>query len=170
MSDNILPGTEGKQNQKTFVENQDRLNSYFEHSRQHAEKHHSVTQKFINDGQLKTMLNTKENKVEQWIFTVKSSLAIDPKNLPQNLELVVDTNSNVVFLVDTEGNILFLPKQLTKEVNRYFPSKSRSIQGIGKGVVHPIGSTDITLKLGDLNTIKHTFSILQESGNMVSLV
>ena len=58
------------------------------------------------------MLNTKESKVQQWIFTVKKAPAIDP---------IVNTNSNVVFLVDTGSEISIPPKQLTNGVNRYFP-------------------------------------------------
>ena len=160
-----MQAKEGKQSQKLFVENQYRENSDFENSRRHAEKLLLVTQKFINDRQLKTVLNTKESKVQKWMFTVKRAPTVDSKDLPQNLQFVVDTSSNVVFLLGTGSEISILPKQLTNGVNRYFLPQSRTIQGIGKGVVHPVGSAEITLKLGNLNAIKHTFWILQELGN-----
>ena len=35
----------------------------------------------------------------------------------------------------------------------------------GIGIVHPIGSADVTLKLVDLNPIKHNFWVMQEPGN-----
>ena len=146
VSDNIVQATEGKQSQKTFVEKQDKKNSDFENSRRHAEKSLPVTQKFINERQLKTVPNTKESIVQKWIFTVKRAPAIDPKDLPKNLQFVVDTNSNVVFLVDTGSEISILLKQLTNGVNRNFPPQSSTIQEIGKGVVH-------------------LFWILQEPGN-----
>ena len=39
------------------------------------------------------------------------------------------------------------------------------VQEIGNGIIYPIGSADITLKLGDLNPIKHNFWVMQEPGN-----
>ena len=72
---------------------------------------------------------------------------------------MVDNDSNVVFLMDTGSEISILPKKLTNWVNKYFPPQSRVVQGIGNGIIHPIGSADITLKLSDLNPIKHNFTV-----------
>ena len=68
----------------------------------------------------------------------------------------------MVFLVDTGSEISILPKELTNGVNRYFPPQSIAIQGIGNGVVHPIGSADIEIKLGDLGPKNHNFWIIRE--------
>ena len=104
-------------------------------------------------------------KVQKSTFKINKFPAINPNDLAQNLQFVTDTESNVVFLIDTGSEISMLPKKLTNGVNQYFPPQSRSIQGIGNNIVHPIGSADVTLHLGNLSPIKHTFWVLQEPGN-----
>ena len=96
-------------------------------------------------------------KVQKSTFKINKFPAINPNDLAQNLQFVTDTESNVVFLIDTGSEISMLPKKLTNGVNQYFPPQSRSIQGIGNNIVHPIGSADVTLHLGNLSPIKHTF-------------
>ena len=44
------------------------------------------------------------------IYSKKGLPTIDPKDLQQNLQFVVDTNSNVVFMVDTGNELSILPK------------------------------------------------------------
>ena len=140
---------------------------------------HDVTKKptvRIARAALKVEANGSENvhtraamaprgKVQKSTFTMNNTPAINPKDLPQSLQFVVDTKTNVVFLIDTGSEISMLAKKLTSGVNKYFPPQSRAIQGIGNSVVHPIGSADVTLHLGNLNPIKHTFWVLQEPGN-----
>ena len=113
----------------------------------------------------KVSLKADETISAKWTFTINQIPAINPKNLPQNLQFVVDNDSNVVFLVDTGSEISILPKQLTNAVDRYFPPQSRVVQGIGNGIIHPIGCADIILSVGDLDPIKHNFWVMQESGN-----
>ena len=78
---------------------------------------------------------------------------------------MLENDSNVVFLLDTGSETNILPKELTNGVNRYFPPQSKMVQEIENGKIHSIGSAYITLRLGDLNPIKHNFWVMQESGN-----
>ena len=44
-----------------------------------------------NDRQLKTVINAEKSKVQKWKFSINRDPAINPKDLPQNLQFVVDT-------------------------------------------------------------------------------
>ena len=96
----------------------------------------------------KTSYKINTSGVQKWAF------AINPKDLPQNLQFMVDNDSNLVFLLETGSEISILPKELTNGINKYFSPQSRVVQGIGNGIIYPIGRADVTLKLGNLNPIK----------------
>ena len=103
---------------------------------------------------------SSENK---WTFQLTKFPAPNPKNLPQNLLFVVDSETNVVFLIDSGSEISILPKELTNGVNKYFLPQSRAIQGFGNKTTHPIGSVDVELHLGGLEPIHHSFWVTQET-------
>ena len=105
--------------------------------------------------------NSDENSVNKWTFQLTKFPAPNPKNLPQNLLFVADSNTNVIFLVDSGSEISILPKELTNGINKYFPPQSRSIQGFGNKTTHPIGNVDVELHLGVLEPIHHSFWVTQ---------
>ena len=84
--------------------------------------------------------------------------------MPQNLQFVSDLDTNVLFLIDSRSEISLLPKSLIKGINKYPPSpNSKSIQGVGNSVIHPVGSADIKVNAGKLGHFNHTFRITPES-------
>ena len=86
----------------------------------------------------KTSYKINTSGIQKWAFAINKVTAINPKDLPQSLQFVVDNESNVVFLLDTGSEISILPKELTNGINRYFLPQSRVVQGIGNGIIHPI--------------------------------
>ena len=106
--------------------------------------------------------NSDTQGVQKWAFQLTKFHWVNPKNLPQNLLFVSDLNTNVVFLVDSGSEISILPKELTNGVNKYFPPQSRKIQGFGNQTIHPIGSVDVQIQLGELEPINHSFWVTQE--------
>ena len=109
-----------------------------------------------------TTKNSDENSVNKWTFQLTKFPVPNPKNLPQNLLFVADSNTNVIFLIDSGAEISILPKELTNGINRYFQPQSRTIQGFGNKKTHPIGSVEVELRLGELEPIKHSFWVTQE--------
>ena len=105
--------------------------------------------------------NSDEESVNKWTFQLTKFPAPNPKNLPQNLLFVTDSNTNVIFLVDSGSEISILPKDLTNAINKYFPRQSRTILGFGNKTTHPIGSVDVELHLGELEPINHSFWVTQ---------
>ena len=118
------------------------------------------------DGSKSPLTETVKQSPERplrWAFKLVKNSHVDPKNLPQNLQFVSDLNTNVLFLVDSGSEISLLPKSLTNGIKKYFLPKSKSIQGIGETVIHPIGSADIEINIGQLGPLTHTFWITPES-------
>ena len=99
---------------------------------------------------------------QRWVFQLIKFPVVNPKNLPQNLLFVSDSKTNVIFLVDSGSEISVLPKVLTNGAHTFFAPQSRTIQGFGSGMIHPIGSVDVQLQLGELDPIKHTFWVTEE--------
>ena len=97
-----------------------------------------------------------------WAFQLTKFHTLNPSNLPQNLQFVSDSDTNVIFLVDSGSEISILSKELTNGVNRYFPPQKVTIQGFGGKAIHPIGSVEVQLKLGELELINHSFWVTQE--------
>ena len=112
---------------------------------------------------LDTTNHNKDKSVKKWTFQLNKFPAPKPKNLPQGLLFVADSNTNVIFLVDSGSEISILPKELTNGIDKYFPKQSRTIQGFGNKTTHPIGSADVELQLGNLEPINHSFWVTQES-------
>ena len=99
----------------------------------------------------------------RWTFRLVKNSFVDPNSLPQNLQFVSDLDTNILFLVDSGSEISLLPKSLTNGINKYFPPNSKSIQGIGDSVIHPIGSADIKVNISELGHFNHSFWITPES-------
>ena len=112
---------------------------------------------------LDTTNHNKDKSVKKWTFQLNKFPAPKPKNLPQGLLFLADSNTNVIFLVDSGSEISILPKELTNGIDKYFPKQSRTIQGFGNKTTHPIGSADVELQLGNLEPINHSFWVTQES-------
>ena len=71
-------------------------------------------------------------------------MAVYTNTLPQGLQFVVDSKTNIRFLLDSGSEISLIPQSLINRINRNFPCKSKVIQGIGdKDVIHPIGTVSI---------------------------
>ena len=100
--------------------------------------------------------------VQGWVFQLTKFPVLNPKNLPQNLFFVSDLNTNVIFLVDSGAEISIIPKELTNGVDTYFKKHSRTIQGFGNEMIHPIGSVDVQLQFGVLDPLEHSFWVTQE--------
>ena len=83
---------------------------------------------------------------------------------------MADSDTNVFFLVDSGSEILILPKELTNGINIHFPSQIRTIQGFGNKTTHPIGSVDVELHLGELESINHSFWVTQETRQFVKAI
>ena len=107
-------------------------------------------------------LNIKAQAEKSWVFEIRKSMKINKRSLPQQLLYVVDSTSGVIFIVDSGAEISLIPKSLTNGVDHYFRPKTQTITGIGNYQIYPVGSTDVCLKLGDLDEIKHTFWVTQE--------
>ena len=120
-----------------------------------------------SDGGIKSPLTeTVKQSPERplrWTFKLVKNSFVDPNNLPQNLQFVSDLNTNVLFLIDSGSEISLLPKSLTNGINKYFLPNSKSIQGIGDSVIHPVGSADIEVNVSELGNFTHTFWITPES-------
>ena len=108
-------------------------------------------------------IHEKEAPIQKWTFQLTKFPAPNPKNLPQNLLFVAELNTNVIFLIDSGAEISILPKELTNGVNKYFPPQSRTIQGFGNKSIHPIGSVNVELRLGELDPINHSFWVTEET-------
>ena len=118
------------------------------------------------DGSKSPLTETVKQSPEcplRWTFKLVENSHVDPENLPQNLQFVSDLNTSVLFLIDSGSEISLLPKSLTNGINKYFLPKSKSIQGIGETVIHPIGSADIEVNISELGPLTHTFWITPES-------
>ena len=98
-----------------------------------------------------------------WAFQIRNASRVCLKSLPQNLLFIPEKNSGVLFLIDSGCEISLLPKSLTNGIDHYFHPQSRTIKGIGDSRIHPVGSIDAELKLGELDTIKHNFWVTQET-------
>ena len=98
----------------------------------------------------------------RWAFEIASTVPVNPDDLPQNLQFAVDKNTNVLFLIDTGCEVSLLPKDLTNGVQKYYKPFTRAIQGIGENELHPIGTINVELQLGDLRPIKYDFWVTQE--------
>ena len=55
-----------------------------------------------------------------------------------------------------------MPKILTNGIDHYFKHQSRVIQGLGNATIHPIGSIDVNLNIGNIQLIKHNFWVTEE--------
>ena len=119
-----------------------------------------INSKVVNSNTLSTK-SLKSGNV--WKFKIKKSSPVRFKNLPQNLLFILDNNSEALFLVDTGCEISILPKNLTNGINHYFRPQSKTIQGISNTPIHPIGSVDVVLKIGNLENIEHNFWVTQEN-------
>jgi len=99
------------------------------------------------------------------VFEISNTTSVNPSDLPQKLQFAIDKDTRILFLVDTGCEISLLPKALTNGVDQYFRQYSKAIQGIGDNELHPIGSVNVELKLGDLEPIRHNFWVTQEYRN-----
>ena len=119
----------------------------------------------------KEQTSTNSNHAEQrepqaktcWVLEIGSISQSCLKKLPQNLFFALEKNSKILFLVDSGCEISILPKLLSNGVDQYFKPQSKTIQGIGNSTIHPIGSVEKNLKLGNMNPMKHTFWVTEES-------
>ena len=110
-----------------------------------------------------SVTNSNVIREKRWVFEIKEQLAVSTNTLPQGLQFVLDSKTNILFLLDSGSEISLIPQSLTNGINRYFPCKSKVIQGIGdKEVIHPIGTVNILLTLGKLEPIKHEFWVTKE--------
>ena len=98
-------------------------------------------------------------------FVIKKNPHVCLKNLPQNLLFAVEESSGVLFLVNSGCEISILPKILTNGINHYFQPHSRAIQGLGNETIHPVGSIDVHLNIGNIQPIKHNFWVTEEPRN-----
>ena len=118
-------------------------------------------------GKTSTNSNQTEKQEPQaptcWVVEIKNISQSCLKNLPQNLLFALEKNSKILFLIDSGCEISILPKILSNGIDQYFKPQSRTIQGIGNSTIHPIGSVEINLKIGDMNPMKHTFWVTEES-------
>ena len=105
---------------------------------------------------------TTENR---WAFEIAKTVSVNPEDLPQQLKFAVDKKTRILFLIDTGCEVSLLPKDLTNGVEKYFKPFTRAIQGIGESELHPIGTINVELQLGDLRPFKHDFWVTQEFRN-----
>ena len=135
----------------------------------HTNPNYSSPQNDTGPSIINLLSNTKEHrdykqpvKNRSWVFTIRNAPEIDPKYLPPNLLFAIDINSNILFLIDSGSEISILPKNLTNGVDHFFKNQSRSIKGIGHEMIHPIGSVNVNLNIGELGTLNHDFWVTQE--------
>ena len=112
---------------------------------------------------LRLSQNLESQTENSWAFEIRNTMRIHKTKLPPHLLFVVDETSNVIFLIDSGCEISLLPKSLTNGIDHYFRPQSKTITGIGNSLIHPVGSVDVSLKLGDIDAISHTFWVTQET-------
>ena len=105
---------------------------------------------------------TPRSARHMWAFEIRNMTRIHKKNLPQHLLFVIDNSSGVLFIIDSGCEISLIPKNLTNGIDHYFHPQSKTITGIGDSLIHPIGSIEVNLELGEIKHITHTFWVTQE--------
>merc|ERR1712240_463053 len=100
---------------------------------------------------LRLSQNLKSQTENSWAFEIRNTMRIHKTKLPPHLLFVVDETSNVIFLIDSGCEISLLPKSLTNGIDHYFRPQSKTITGIRNSLIHPVGSVDVSLKLGDID-------------------
>ena len=110
-----------------------------------------------------SVTNSNVIREKRWVFEIKEQLAVNTNTLPQGLQFVLGSKTKNLFLLDSGSEISLIPQSLTNGINRYFPCESKVIQGIGdKEVIYPIGTVNMLLTRGQLESIKHEFWVTKE--------